>query len=59
MKKIIHGCLEIGNVISLVEIYMSLVCYAHLCDIKLNTQREIPYLLVPMYYFLYICVSGE
>lgn len=30
MNKIIDGCLEIGNVISLVEIYMSLVCYGHL-----------------------------
>ena len=55
MKKIIHGCLEIGNVISLVEICMSLVCYAHLCDVKLNTQRNSISACAHVLFPIYLC----
>ena len=44
INKIIHGCLQIWDFSSRVQLDISLVCCAHSCAIELNTRREIPYL---------------
>ena len=42
------------NFSSRVQLDISLICCAHLWAIKLNIRREIPHLLAPMYYSLYL-----
>ena len=53
INKTIHGCLQIWNFSSRVQLDIWLVRSAHSWAIELNTQREIPYLRTPMYYSLY------
>ena len=43
INKIIHGCLNIWNLFSCAQLNILLICCAHSWDIKLNSQREIPY----------------
>ena len=51
INNIIHGCLQIQNLSSRVQPYMSLVrSLTHGIPIKLNTRRGIPYLRTPKYY---------
>ena len=50
---IIHGCSEIWNFSSRVQLDISLVRCAHSSDIELKTRREIPYLRAPIYYSLF------
>ena len=53
INKIIHGCLQIWNFSSRVQLDIWLVRSAHSWAIESNTQREIPYLRTRMYYSLY------
>ena len=46
INKIIHGCLEIWNFSSGVQL-------------ELNTRREIPYLHAPIYYSLYLWIAQK
>jgi len=48
-ERIIHGCLDMWDS----SLCGQLPCCALLCDIKLNTRREISDLKAAMYYFVY------
>ena len=54
INKIMHGCLQIWNFPSRVQLGISLVSCPHSWAIELNTRREIPYLRVLRYYSLFI-----
>ena len=49
INKITHGCLEIWNFSSRVQLDISLVCCTHWWGIEMNSRWEIPYLRVPMH----------
>ena len=57
INKIIHGCLQIWNFSSRVQLDISLVRCAHSWAIELNTRREIPYLRAPTYHSLSLSLS--
>ena len=53
MWKIIHGCLNIWNFSSSVELDISWVSCAHSLDIELNRRNAIPYLQSTIYSLVY------
>ena len=55
--RLIHGCLEIWNFSSRVELDISRVRCPHSWDVELNTRRKIPYLQAIINYFVY-CING-
>jgi len=57
-NKIIRGRAEIRNFVSSVQIEISLIPRAHSWNIQFKNRREIPYLRAPMYYSLYLKISG-
>ena len=56
--RIIHGCLQIWNFSSRVELDISRrIRCPRSWDVELNTRRKIPYLQATMNYFVY-CING-
>ena len=55
--RLIHGCSEIWNFSSRVELDISRVRCPHSWDVELNTRRKIPYIQATMNNFVY-CINA-